>query len=192
MHHPRLLQKLFSSHASVIKVVSFKSECLGIYYLDMAYLTMQHAVMPLQAALADTCAAVEAWHQHSTARQEGGFPGVTITFFLEEILLTFCSSLLLCSDSFVIGLPGPVSEVWTWNIVSWELMLDLICWWQTFTQQNQVMSVLSFLMPCAMQQRYHRNLVLHLINRQWLHFSLNNNSYEVYSSNSNPLPLSFW
>ena len=58
MHHPRLLQKLFSSHASVIKVVSFKSECLGIYYLDMAYLTMQHAVMPLQAALADTCAAV--------------------------------------------------------------------------------------------------------------------------------------
>ena len=158
----------------------------------MAYLTMQHAVMPQQAALADTCAAVEAWHQHSTARQEGGFPGVTITFFLEEILLTFCSSLLLCSDSFVIGLPGPVSEVWTWNIVSWELMLDLICWWQTFTQQNQVMSVLSFLMPCAMQQRYHRNLVLHLINRQWLHFSLNNNSYEVYSSNSNPMPLSFW
>ena len=118
--------------------------------------------------------------------------GVTITFFLEEILLTFCYSLLLCSDSFVIGLPGPVSEVWTWNIVSWELMLDLICWWQTFTQQNQVMSVLSFLMPCAMQQRYHRNLVLHLINRQWLHFSLNNNSYEVYSSNSNPMPLSFW
>ena len=57
--HPRL-QQLFSLHASVIKVVSFKSECLGIYYLDMAYLTMQHAAMPLQAALADTCAAVVA------------------------------------------------------------------------------------------------------------------------------------
>ena len=156
----------------------------------MAYLTMQHAAMPLQAALADTCAAVAAWHQHSTARRGRGQPSVTIIFFL----LTF-STMLLCSDSFVIalpGLPGLVSEVWTWNIVSWELMLDLICWWQSFTQQNQVMSVLSFLMPCAMQQRYHRNLVLHLINRQWLHFSLNNNSYEVYSSNSNPMPLSFW
>ena len=109
MHHPRLLQKLFSSHASVIKVVSFKSECLGIYYLDMAYLTMQHAAMPLQAALADTCAAVAVGHQHSTARRGRGQSSVTIIFFL----LTF-STMLLCSDSFVIalpGLPGLVSEV---------------------------------------------------------------------------------
>ena len=138
--------------------------------------------MPLQAALADTCAAVVAWHQYSTAWCYLD----TITFFL----LTFSSSLLLCSDSFVTALPGPVSEVWTWNIVSWELMLDLICWWQTFTQQNQVMSVLSFLMPCAMQQRYHRNLVLHLI-RQWLHYQCSglNNSYEMNNSNSKPFAI---
>ena len=87
-HHPRL-QQLFRSHASVIKVGSFKSECLGIHYLDMAYLTMQHAAMPLQAALADTCAAVVAWHQHSTDRCHLD----TITFFLSSHLFLFLAPL---------------------------------------------------------------------------------------------------
>ena len=52
------------------------------------------------------------------------------------------------------------------------------------------MSVLSFLMPCAMQQRYHRNLVLHLI-RQWLHYQCSglNNSYEMNNSNSKPFAI---
>ena len=149
----------------------------------MAYLTMQHAAMPLQAALADTCAAVVAWHQHSTDRCHLD----TITFFLSSHLFLFLAPLFW----FICHSPAwTVSEVWTWNIVSWELMLDLICWWQTFTQQNQVMSVLSFLMPCAMQQRYHRNLVLHLI-RQWLHYQCSglNNSYEMNNSNSKPFAI---